>query len=149
MAGRLDYVRLAPEGAEKLQELGHAVATGSSLEPALLELVRVLASRRNGCAKCTRVHEAELRKLHEPAERIAGVVEWRTAGSGEGGAYTQRERAALAWAEAVTDIQNAALREAAKTAVREHFTDAEIANLTLAIAAIGVWNRMEIGSGSF
>src|SRR5258708_584442 len=145
MAERLEYWKLAPVGVEKLQELGHAVATGSSLEPALLELVRVLASRRNGCAKCTRVHEAELRKMNEPAARIEGVVEWRTAGSGQGGLYTQRERAALEWAEAVTDIQNAALREAAKTAVREHFTDAEIANLTLAIAAINVWNRMEIG----
>ena len=57
--------------------------------------------------------------------------------------------AALGWAEAVTDIQNAALREPAKAAVREHFNDEEIANLTLAIAAIGVWNRMEIGSGAF
>ncbi|HXE09550.1 MAG TPA: carboxymuconolactone decarboxylase family protein [Acidobacteriaceae bacterium] len=143
MAERLEYWKLAPEGIERLREMGQAVA-GSSLEPVLLELVRVLVSRRNGCAKCTHVHETELRKLHEPAERIEGVVEWR--GSN---AYTQRERAALAWAEAVTDIQDAALREAAKTAVREHFTDAEIANLTLAIAAIGVWNRMEIGSGAF
>ena len=149
MAGRLDYIKLAPEGVEKLRELGHVLATGSSLEPALLELVRVLASRRNGCAKCTRVHEAELRKMNEPAERIAGVVEWRQSGSGSGGAYTERERAALAWAEAVTDIQNTGLREAAKTAVREHFTDAEIANLTLAIATINVWNRMEIATGAF
>jgi AhpD family alkylhydroperoxidase len=149
MAERLEYWKLAPEGGEKLQELGHAVATGSGLEPVLLELVRVLASRRNGCVKCTHVHEAELRKMNEPAERIAGVVEWRTAGSEQGGLYTQRERAALGWAEAVTDIQDAGLRESAKTAVREHFTDAEIANLTLAIATINVWNRMEIGSGSF
>jgi len=153
MAARLEYWKLAAEGIEKLREVGHAVATGSSLEPALLELVRVLASRRNGCVKCTRVHEAELRKLHEPAERIAGVVEWRTAGSGvgsgQGGLYTQRERAALGWAEAVTDIQDAELREAAKAAVREHFSDAEIANLTLAIATINVWNRMEIGTGAF
>ncbi len=87
--------------------------------------------------------------MHEAAERIEAVVDWRTAVSGQGALYTQRERAALAWAEAVTDIQDVGLREAAKTAVREHFTDAEIANLTLAIAAIGVWNRMEIGSGSF
>jgi AhpD family alkylhydroperoxidase len=106
--------------------------------------VRLLVSRLNGCVKCTHVHEAELRKLHEPAERIDGVVEWR--GSN---AYTQRERAALAWAEAVTDIQDPGLRDAAKTAVREHFTDTEIANLTLAIAAINAWNRMEIGSSSF
>jgi AhpD family alkylhydroperoxidase len=149
MAGRLEYWKLAPQGIERLREVGQAVATGSSLEPVLLELVRVLVSRRNGCAKCTHVHEAELRKMHEPAERMEGVGEWRTAGADNGGAYTRRERAALAWAEAVTDIQDAALREAAKTAVREHFTDAEIANLTLAIAAINAWNRMEIGSGPF
>lgn len=144
MPERLDYIKLAPEGIEKLRELGHAISTTSGLEPALLELVRVLASRRNGCVKCTRVHEAELRKLHEPAERITGVVDWR-----DSNAYTQRERAALAWAEAVTDIQDAALRETAKTAVREHFTDAEIANLTLAIATINAWNRMEITTGAF
>ncbi len=144
MAGRLDYVKLAPDGIEKLRELGHTLATTSGLEPVLLELVRVLASRRNGCAKCTHVHEAELRKMHEPADRIAGVVDWR-----ESNAYTQRERAALAWAEAVTDIQDAGLREAAKASVREHFTDAEIANLTLAIAAINAWNRMEIATGAF
>lgn len=149
MGERLEYWKLAPEGIERLRELGQAVTTGSGLEPVLLELVRVLTSRRNGCAKCMRVHEAELRKMHEPAERIAGVMEWRTAGSGLSGLYTQRERAALAWAEAITDIQDVALREAAKGAVREHFTDAEIANLTLAIAAINVWNRMEIGMGSF
>jgi len=143
MAERLEYWKLAPEGIERLRGIGQAVATGSSLEPVLLELVRVLVSRRNGCAKCTHIHEAELRKLHEPPARMDGVSEWR--GSN---AYTQRERAALAWAEAVTDIQNAALREAAKTRVREHFTDAEIANLTLAIAAINAWNRMEIATGS-
>jgi AhpD family alkylhydroperoxidase len=144
MAKQLEYWKLAPEGIERLREMGRAVATASSLEPVLLELVRVLVSRRNGCAKCTHVHEAELRKLHEPAERIEGVEEWR--GSN---AYTQRERAALALAEAVTDIQDASLREAAKTAVREHFSDAEIANLTLAIAAINAWNRMEIGMETF
>ena len=148
MAGRFEYWKLAPEGIERLREVGHAVATTSSLEPALLGLVRVLVSRRNGCAKCTHVHEAELKKLNEPQERIDGVAEWRDASSGEGGLYTQRERAALAWAEAVTDIQDATLREAAKATVREHFNDAEIANLTLAIAAINAWNRMEIGSGS-
>jgi len=140
MAKQLEYWKLAPDGIERLREVGRAIATASSLEPVLLELVRVLVSRRNGCAKCTRVHEAELRKLHEPAERMDRVVEWRTSN-----AYTERERAALAWAEAVTDIQDAGLREAAKTAVREHFSDAEIANLTLAIATINAWNRMEIG----
>ncbi len=140
MAKQLEYWKLAPDGIERLREVGRAIATASSLEPVLLELVRVLVSRRNGCAKCTRVHEAELRKLHEPAERMDRVVEWRTSN-----AYTQRERAALAWAEAVTDIQDAGLREAAKTAVREHFSDPEIANLTLAIATINAWNRMEIG----
>jgi AhpD family alkylhydroperoxidase len=149
MAKPLEYWKLAPEGIERLREMGQSVATGSSLEPVLLELVRVLVSRRNGCAKCTHVHEAELRKLHEPAERIEGVVRWRRAGSDQGALYTKRERAALAWAEAVTDIQDASLREAAKTAVREHFSDAEIANLTLAIATINMWNRMEIGMAAF
>ena len=149
MTKQLEYWKLAPDGIERLREVGRAVATASSLEPVLLELVRVLVSRRNGCAKCTHVHEAELRKLHEPTERIEGVVRWRRAASDQGTLYTQRESAALAWAEAVTDIQNASLREAAKAAAREHFSDAEIANLTLAIAAINAWNRMEIATDLF
>ena len=149
MPERLDYTNLTA-GIQSLREIGHALATESSLEPELLELVRVLVSRCNGCQRCTHLHEAELRKLHEPQERIDGVLHWRSSGQeGEDARYTQRERAALAWGEAVTNIQDASLRESAQIVVREHFTDAEIASLTLAIAIINVWNRMEIAMAAF
>ncbi len=101
MAARLEYMKLAPEGFRALGALGHAVNTAAGLEPVLLDLVRLLASEMNGCEYCIELHSAELKKLHEPEGRIADVLEWR--GSD---AYTQRERAAFAWTEAVTNIQD-------------------------------------------
>ena len=77
MAARLDYGKLAPEGLEKMRALGHYLNTGTGLEPVLLDLVRLRASLMNGCEYCINLHSDELRKLHEPEERIAGVVEWR------------------------------------------------------------------------
>ena len=106
MAARLKYGELAPEGMEKLRALEHYLNTATGLEPVLLDLVRLRVSLMNGCEYCIHLHAGELRKLHEPEERIAGLAEWRRAGAGSGGAYTQRERAALAWAEAVTNIQD-------------------------------------------
>ena len=84
----------------------------------------------------------ELKKLHEPEERIEGVADWR--GSD---AYTQRERAALAWTEAMTNIQDGHAPDAVYAQVREHFNEAEIVNLTLAITTINAWNRIAIASG--
>jgi AhpD family alkylhydroperoxidase len=144
MAGRLDYVKLAPEGVAALRAVGHAVSVADGLEVVLLELVRLLASEMNGCEYCIRLHTAELKKLHEPEGRIADVLEWR--GSE---AYTQRERAALAWTEAVTNIQEGHASDAVYAQVREHFSDVETVNLTLAITTINGWNRMEISLGDF
>jgi alkylhydroperoxidase family enzyme len=85
-----------------------------------------------------------LRKLHEPEERIAGLSDWR-----DSSAYTQRERAALAWAEAVTNIQDGHAPDAVYATVREHFSDVETVNLTLAITNINVWNRLAIALGNY
>jgi alkylhydroperoxidase family enzyme len=85
-----------------------------------------------------------LKKLHEPEARIVNVLEWR--GSD---AYTQRERAAFAWTEAVTNIQDGHAGDAVYAQVREHFSEVETANLTLAITTINAWNRLEISMGDF
>lgn len=144
MAARLKYGQLAPEGMAPMVTLGHYLNTQSGLEPVLLDLVRLLASLRNGCEYCIHLHTADLKKMHEPEERIGGLSDWR--GSN---AYTQRERAAFAWAEAVTNIQDGHADDAVYAQVREHFSDVETVNLTLAITTINAWNRLAIGLGDF
>jgi AhpD family alkylhydroperoxidase len=127
-----------------MRALEHYLNTGTNLEPVLLDLVRLLASRMNGCEYCIQLHTAALRKLNEPDARIAEVVEWR--GSD---AYTQRERAALAWTEALTNIQEGHAPDEMYDEVRAHFSDVETVNLTLAITTINAWNRLAISLGDF
>lgn len=141
---RLKYGRLAPEGLAKMQDLEHYLNTGTGLEASLLGLVRLRASLMNGCEYCIHLHAAELRKLNEPAERIDGLTEWRSSNS-----YTQRERAALAWTEAVTDIQEGHAPDAVYDEVRAHFSDVETVNLTLVITTINAWNRLAISLGAY
>jgi AhpD family alkylhydroperoxidase len=149
MAARLEYGKLAPEGLAKMRALEHYLNTGTNLEPILLDLVRLLASQINGCEYCIKLHSAELRKLNEPESRIAGIVEWRGAGAGSGGAYTQRERAAFAWTEAITNIQDGHAPDAVYDEVRAHFSEVETVNLTLAITTINAWNRLAIALGDY
>ena len=144
MAARLEFGKLAPEGLEKMRALEHYLNTGSGLERVLLGLVRLRASLMNGCEYCIRMHTDELKQLHEPEGRIGGVAEWR--GSS---AYTQRERAALAWTESVTNIQDGHAPDAVYEEVRAHFTDVETVNLTLTITTINAWNRLAISLGSY
>ena len=140
---RLRYGQLAPIGMAKMRELEHYLNTGTGLEPVLLELVRLRASLMNGCEACTALHTAELKKRNETEERIANVAEWR----GFDG-YTQRERAALAWSEALTEIQQGHAPDELYEEVREHFDVVETANLTIAIASINAWNRITIALGT-
>jgi AhpD family alkylhydroperoxidase len=144
MAARLEYGKLAPEGMARLTALGHYLNTETGLEPVLLDLVRLLASLMNGCEYCIHLHTAELKKLHEPEERIAGLADWR--GST---AYTQRERAAFAWTEVVTNIQDGHAPDEVYAQVREHFTEVETVNLTLTITTINTWNRIAIALGNY
>jgi AhpD family alkylhydroperoxidase len=144
MAARLEFNKLAPAGMAHMTALGHYLNTETGLEPVLLDLVRLLASRMNGCEYCIHLHSTELRKLNEPEERIAGVVEWR-----DSSAYTQRERAAFAWTEAVTNIQDGHAPDAVYALVREHFSEVETVNLTLVITTINAWNRLAISLGDY
>ena len=143
MAPRLDYPKLAPEGLARMKALEHYLNTATNLEPVLLDLVRLLASLLNGCEYCIQLHTAALRKLHEPDSRIEPLLEWRSSA-----AYTQRERAALAWTEALTNIQQDHAPDPIYNELRAHFTDLEAVNLTLAITTINAWNRIAISLGS-
>jgi AhpD family alkylhydroperoxidase len=140
---RLKYWQLAPDGLAKMRELEHYLNNETGLEPSLLGLVRLRTSLMNGCEYCIHVHTAELRKLNETAERIAGLEEWRSSE-----AYTRRERAALAWTEAVTNIQEGHGPDVVYEAVRAEFTDVETVNLTLVISTINAWNRIAISLGA-
>lgn len=144
MDPRLKYGELAPDGMAKMRELEHYLNTGTGLEASLLGLVRLRVSLMNGCEYCIHIHSAELRKLNEPAERIDGLAEWRNSDL-----YTQRERAALAWAEAVTNIQDGHAPDVVYDAVRAHFNDVETVNLTLVITTINAWNRLAIALGAY
>jgi AhpD family alkylhydroperoxidase len=140
---RLDYAGLAPEGLAKMRALEHYLNTGTGLELTLMELVRLRVSVMNGCEYCVSMHTSELQRHHETAERIAEIADWR--GSD---AYTQRERAALGWAEALTDIQEGHAPDVVYDATREHFSDVETVKLTLVITTINAWNRIAIGLGA-
>src|SRR5215469_3231381 len=139
---RLKYGQLAPEGFAKMRELEHYLNNGAGIEASLRELLRLRVSQVNGCEFCVRFHTTELEKVGETAERIAGLEEWRSSEL-----YTKRERAALAWAEAVTNIQEGHAPDVVYEAVREQFTDVEAVNLTLVITTINAWNRISVALG--
>jgi AhpD family alkylhydroperoxidase len=141
---RLKYGQLAPEGLAKMTALEHYLNTETGLEASLMGLVRLKVSLTNGCEYCVRVHTAELKRANETAERIAGVEDWR---GSEG--YTKRERAALAWSEAVTNIQDGHAPDVVYDEVRAHFSGVETVNLTLVITTINAWNRIAISLGAF
>jgi AhpD family alkylhydroperoxidase len=141
---RLKYGHLAPEGLAKMTDLEHYLNTAAALEASLLGFVRLKVSLMNGCEYCIHLHTAELKKLNETEEWIAGITDWRGLE-----VYTKRERAALAWAEAVTDIQDGHASDVIYDEVRGHFSDVETVNLTLVVTTINAWNRIAISLGAF
>jgi AhpD family alkylhydroperoxidase len=140
---RLRAGQLAPEGVARMRELEHYLNNGAGLEASLRELVRLRVSFMNGCEYCVQFHTADLKKLNETAERIAEAEDWRSSD-----AFSRRERAALAWAEAVTNIQDGHAPDVLYEAVRAEFTDVETVNLTLVITTINAWNRITIALGA-
>lgn len=138
MEPRLDFYKASPNAIKALVAL--EVAIGKlGLEPKLLDLVRLRASQINGCAYCIDLHTADLRKANETDRRLATVSVWH-----ETPFFTEREQAALAWTEAVTQIAHTHAPDAAYAALRAQFNDAEQVDLTLAISAINSWNRLSI-----
>jgi AhpD family alkylhydroperoxidase len=115
-------------------------ARGSRLEPGLLDLVRMRASQINGCAYCIDMHSKDARAAGETEQRLYALDAWR-----ETPFFSERERAALAWTEALTLIRDGHAPDDVYEQVRPHFDDEELLALTLAIVAINGWNRRAIG----
>jgi AhpD family alkylhydroperoxidase len=138
MAERLNYAKAFPEGIHAVLNVEKAIRS-SGLEPSLLELVKIRASQLNGCAYCLDMHTKDARAAGETEQRLYTLPAWR-----ETPFFTPRERAALAWTEAVTNIQEAHASDEEYEHVRREFSESELVRLTLAIAQINVWNRIAI-----
>lgn len=139
MNARLDYGKIAPPGAYKaLMELQRFV-DGCGLERSLLDLVCLRASQINGCAYCIDMHTKDARARGETEQRLYELTAWQ-----EAPFYTDRERAALAWTEAVTLVTDGHVPDEVFAAAQREFTDVELVNLTLAVTMINTWNRISI-----
>jgi len=135
---RIDYRKVAPEAIRALAAV-ERYARGSNLEPALLELVRLRASIINGCAYCVDMHSKDARARGESEQRLYAVSVWRKAPF-----FTPRERAALAWTEAVSKVNEDQVPDEVYRLAREHFEERELVDLTMAVIAINSWNRLVI-----
>jgi AhpD family alkylhydroperoxidase len=113
----------------------------SGLDHSLLHMVKLRASQMNGCAFCIDMHWKDARALGESEQRLYGLDAWQ-----ESPYYSDRERAALAWTEAVTNLQDGHVPDAVYDQARSHFSEKELADLTWVIAAINAWNRVAIAT---
>ncbi|MBN3857030.1 carboxymuconolactone decarboxylase family protein [Paraburkholderia sp. Ac-20340] len=138
MQQRLDFYRANPHAIKAMLALEERIEK-SSIEKPLAELVRLRASQINGCAYCVDMHTTDARKGGETERRLATVVVWR-----ETPFFTERERAALAWTEALTLVSHDHVPDDVWETVQPHFSEAEIVDLTLLISAINSWNRFAI-----
>ena len=139
MKSRLNYQKIAPQALKGMLELEKYVHN-SGLERSLYELVKTRASQINGCAYCIDMHTKDAREEGETEQRLYGLSAWR-----EAPFYSERERAALAWTEALTKISENDVPDALYDATRKYFDEEEIVTLTMAIIAINGWNRLAIG----
>jgi AhpD family alkylhydroperoxidase len=137
---RFDYSDAAPGVYDAMESLDRYLR-GCGLERPILFLVQLRASQINGCAYCLDMHWKDLRALGESEQRLYSLAAWR-----ESPYYNERERAALAWTEAVTKVGDGRVSDDVFGDVRRHFDDRELANLTLAVATINAWNRLSIAA---
>lgn len=138
MTQRLDYKNASPKGFAAMLALElHARASG--LEHGLLELVKTRVSQLNGCAFCLDMHTKDARAAGESEQRLYLLPAWR-----EAPCYTERERAALAWAEAVTLLKDQQVPDDVYEQARRQFDEKALVDLTLAIVAINGWNRLSV-----
>jgi AhpD family alkylhydroperoxidase len=138
MSPRIDYSKVAPGALRAMFGL-ETYVRGSGLEESLLNLIRMRASQINGCAYCLDMHSKDARAAGETEQRLYLLNAWR-----EAPFYTERERAALAWTEALTLVAEDHVPDEVFDEVRPHFSDEELAGLSLAIVSINGWNRLNI-----
>ena len=138
MTPRIDYGRRVPEGLKAMLTLDSYVRR-CGIEPSLLDLINIRASQLNGCAYCIYLHSHEARSRGQSEERIYLLNAWR-----ESPLYSERERAALAWTEAVTLVSETHVSNEVFAEARRHFSEEELVNLTIAVANINALNRLAI-----
>ncbi len=139
MQARLDPQAISPDAFKPLFRLQAFVNHSSGLEPALLNLVWLRASQINGCAECIDLHTKDARALGETEQRLYELSAWR-----EAPFYSDRERAAFAWTEAVTQVSQTHVPDDVFEQAKRQFSDLELVNLTMAVALINCWNRFNI-----
>jgi AhpD family alkylhydroperoxidase len=137
----LDYGKVLPEGMKAIYALDR-YSQNSGLEPSLLELVKLRASQINGCAYCIDMHSKDARTKGETEQRLYGLSVWR-----EVPYYSERERAALAFTEAVTLIADRHVPDEVYEAARRQFSEQELVKLMIAVLIINTWNRLAITFG--
>ncbi len=141
---RFDFDRLAgrvPAAMSKLESAATAAADAAALERPLRELIRLRASQLNGCAYCVDMHAKDARAAGESEQRLHAVAVWR-----ETPFFTERERAALAFAEAVTVLTDGHVPDDVFDLAAKHFTDVELAALLGLLVAINAWNRVGVAA---
>ena len=139
MSPRLNIVTVAPEAVAAMRNLSDYVH-GAGLEQSLMELVEMRASQINGCAYCLHMHSSDARKHGESEVRLYLLNAWR-----ESALYTPRERAALAWTEALTLLPQTNAPDDVFEEVKAEFSEAELVTLSLLISTINSWNRLSVG----
>jgi AhpD family alkylhydroperoxidase len=135
---RLSFSSLAPEANAQLLALSKYLQK-SSVGGSLLDLIYLRVSQINGCSYCVDLHWQDARRKGEDLQKLNAVVVWRGTHF-----FTEQERAALAWAEAVTNLHDKQVPEETFTYARQHFTEKELVDLTFAVGVINVWNRLAI-----
>jgi AhpD family alkylhydroperoxidase len=139
MKARIDFYTASKEALGAMIALEKA-GSGLGIDPRLLDLIKLRASQINGCAFCIDMHTSDARKAGESERRLATVSAWR-----ETPFFTERERAALAWTESLTNIAQTHAPDEDYEALAAQFSPKEMTDLTLAIATINAWNRFAIG----
>jgi AhpD family alkylhydroperoxidase len=140
MQPRFDFTKAAPDAYKAVAALERYVAQDAGIEPRLIHLIKLRASQINGCAYCVDMHVKESRRDGLSEQWINLVCAWR-----ESPLYDARERAVLAWTEALTRLPETGAPDADFAAMRQHFSDAEITRITVAIGIINIWNRLAVG----
>ncbi|HVP55565.1 MAG TPA: carboxymuconolactone decarboxylase family protein [Candidatus Eisenbacteria bacterium] len=140
MQQRIDYLK-SGRGVYEAMLAMEKYLQQSGLDPKLLDLIKLRASQINGCAYCIDMHWKDLRAQGESEQRLYGLDAWE-----ESPYYTGRERAVLAWTEAVTSIRDGHVRDEVFEEIKKYFSEKEIADLTLAVGQINTWNRLAIAA---
>lgn len=138
MSPRLDYYSASPKAMKAMIAL-EALTSSLSIEAPLLHLIRIRASQLNGCAFCTDMHSVEARRAGETDRRLYAIAVWR-----DSGFFNLRERAALAWTDAVTLLAESHVPDDVYEQARAQFNEGELVDLTMAVSTISNWNRLAV-----